>query len=425
MDIEGITLVTIAVTVVTLALMLTRPRGLSEAWFAATGAFTLVFAGALPLDSPFTAFAETSAVLIFLAAMMLVTGVVERAGVIEMLAEHIARICGRNTRILFIAMFILAAAVTATMSLDITIILITPILYAVTRRRGIDPVPFLFACAFVANIGSLMLPVSNLTNLLLVNRLSMPFGEFVQVMWLPNAVALVTTLVMFLWLFRNQLRSELILLAEPEPTVPGVATELWRRSVGAVLILVILGLLIAGFLEQPIWIPAAVGAGVLVLGAIATRRITVSHAVNDLSPTLFLFVVAMTMIVQAIDAHVLQSVAVPVPDSAEGQIVSGVLLATIASNVINNVPATVIAGELLMIVPTGPREVMAYAALVGANIGPALTTYGSLATMLWLSLLRKRGTQVSTGMYLRVSLITVPIVLVTTSLSLWFVISLR
>lgn len=166
---SGFAIVTVIVVACTLVLMLTRPRGISEAWFAASGATVLMITGVLPIDSPIHAFTETADVLIFLSGMMLVTGVVERAGVIEVVAERIANLCGHSAHTLFVAMFLLAAVVTATMSLDITIILVTPILYAVTRRRGIDPIPFLFACALVANIGSLILPVSNLTNLLLVN----------------------------------------------------------------------------------------------------------------------------------------------------------------------------------------------------------------------------------------------------------------
>lgn len=411
---------TISVVALTLALMLTRPRGLNEAWFAAGGATALVLTGKLSPDSTFIAMRETAEVLVFLAGMMLVTGVVERAGVIEIVAERIARICGKNIRTLFIAMFILAALVTATMSLDVTVILVTPILYAITRRRGLDPVPFLFACAFVANIGSLILPVSNLTNLLLVNRLDLSFSRFVSVMWLPNTVALFTTLVVFLWLFRNHLRSE---QSEVESNagaiVPGVATRSWRNWVGTATLGVILGLLIAGFTENPIWIPAAVGAVVLLVSSAVSRRITVQDVIHDLSPSLFIFVIAMTMLVQAVNTHVLRDFILPVPESVAGQIASGALLAGLASNVINNVPATVVAGEVLSTVSSGPQEVMAYAALVGANIGPALTTYGSLATMLWLSIIRKRGTSVSTASYMRVSLVTVPIVLFTTSVALW------
>lgn len=413
-------LVTIAVMAVTLVLMLTRPRGLNEAWFASAGAGTLVLVTILPFNSPIVAINDTAEVLVFLAAMMLVTGVVERAGVIEIVAERIARYCGERVLTLYIAMFILAAIVTATMSLDITIILVTPILFAITRRRDIDPVPFLFACAFVANIGSLILPVSNLTNLLLVNRLELSFASFVRVMWLPNTVALVTTLLMFLWLFRNQLKAVNVpALPGNESMIPGVGSERWRSAVGFSMLLVIFGLLVAGFTERPIWIPAVIGAVGLMIAAAATRRITLQNVVHDLSPSLFVFVIAMTMLVQALDRHVLSGFILPVPESLVGQVVSASLMAAVASNIINNVPAAVIAGEVLGSVPAGPQEVMAYAALIGANIGPALTTYGSLATMLWLSIIRKRGTSVSTGFYMRISLITVPVVMITTSISLW------
>lgn len=412
---------TIVVTAYTLVLMLTRPRGIGEAWFAAAGAVALILFGALPIDAPLRALIQTWEVLVFLAGMMLVTGVVERAGVIDVIAERIARICGPNIRVLYIAMLALAAVVTATMSLDITIILVTPILFAITRRRRIDPVPFLFACAFVANIGSLMLPVSNLTNLLLVNRLAIPFASFVGVMWIPNLVALGTTLVIFLWLFRDQLRPDSASAFVADETVPGVASTSWRTLVGIALIGVILGLLAAGFAGLPVWIPAATGAVLLVAAAVIARRIAVSDVVRDLSLSLFVFVIAMTMVVEAINTHVLGAVEVPVPATLEGQIAAGVIMMTLASNVINNVPATVIAGEVLMGMPAGPREIMAYAGLIGANIGPALTTYGSLATMLWLSIIRKRDVSVSAARYMRVSLLTVPVVLLTTSLSLWLI----
>ncbi len=414
--------ITAIVTVCTLALMLIRPRGLNEAWFAAAGAGVLVLTGVLPISAPWGAIRDTASVLVFLAGMMIITGIVERAGVIEIVAERIATICGPNTRVLYIAMFLLSAVVTATMSLDITIIMMVPILYAVTKRRGLDPVPFLFACAFVANIGSLILPVSNLTNLLLVNRLDLRFGEFVRVMWLPNTVALMTTLQMFLWLFRTQLATTPIVIPADD-LVPGVAAPGWRRLIGWLLMAVILALLITGFAEWPIWIPALAGAVVMLALAIGTRRIVIGQLVHDLSPAIFIFVIAMTMLVQAIEAAFLGGRKVIAPDGMGMQIVSGVIIATAASNVINNVPATVIAGEILSQLPSGPREVMAYATLLGANIGPALTTYGSLATMLWLSLLRRRGTDIRTSSYLRVSLITVPVVLLTTSIALWLSLS--
>lgn len=411
--------ITAIVIAVTLVLMLIRPRGLGEAFFAASGAAVLLAANVISMRSSLDAIRETAPVLWFLAGMMIVTGIVERAGVIEVIADRIARICGTSTRGLFIAMFWLSALITATMSLDITIIMMTPILYALTRRHGVDPVPFLFACAFVANIGSLILPVSNLTNLLLVNRLDLAFGDFVRVMWFPNLIALLTTLLMFLWLFRDQLSQEPVQRVGNAETIPGIASPGWRTATGAILLLIIVGLLIAGFTDMPIWITAVTGAAVMLVGAVLNRRITAQHIVHDLSLSLFVFVISMTILVQATEAQFLESHMFATPGSMPMQIITGVMFATAASNVINNVPAIVVIGEILGGVPGESQRVLAYASLIGANIGPALTTYGSLATMLWLSILRKRGTHVGTGTYLRVSFVTVPVVLLTTSLTLW------
>jgi len=122
-------------------------------------------------------------VLLTLGLMLALTGIVERARLFDIIAELCAQWSGRNGRLLFLFLYLFGALVTTFLSLDVTVILLTPIVLALTARRNIDPVPFLFATVFVANVVSLALPVSNLTNLLVYDGLGLDFRDFATAMW--------------------------------------------------------------------------------------------------------------------------------------------------------------------------------------------------------------------------------------------------
>lgn len=414
----------LAIVGITLATMLARPKGANEAWVALGGAVAMLLTGGVAFGELPGVVDETAGVLLFLLGMMTLTGIVDRAGVFDLLAEGCARLARGDGRWLYVLIFLLGALVTATLSLDVTVIMLTPIVYAVTRRRGIDPLPFMFACTFVANTASLVLPVSNLTNLLLYDALGLSFGRFAAVMWFPNLVAALTNLGVFLWLFRDRIPRRFVICPIEAGEVPVLraAPSPWLRATAIVLGATLLGLLACGLLERPLWWASLAGAAAMLALAALRGRITVQQAAGDVSWPLFVFVIAMTVLVRGVEHAWLDDLTITAPSGTWQAIGSGVLAGALGSNVINNVPMTVLARSVLETMPPGDRPVLAYAVLVGANIGPALTTYGSLATMLWLTLVRKRGMDVRTASYLRVSLATVPIVLLTTSLALWLVV---
>jgi arsenical pump membrane protein len=410
-----------AVVIATLALMLARPRGVSEAWVALGGALALLATGAVdPAALPGIA-GETADVLLFLLGMMTLTGIVERAGIFDLLAEGCARSARGSGRRLYVLLFLLGAVVTALLSLDVTVIVLTPIVYAVTRRRALDPLPFMFATAFVANTASLALPVSNLTNLLLYDALGLSFARFAATMWLPNLVAALTNLAVFLWLFRDRIPRRIARSPVETGDVPAlrVATRRWRIAAGIALVATLAALLACGLVERPLWWASVAGGGLLLLAAALAGRVTVAQAIGDVSWSLGVFVIAMTVLVRAVETTWLAEFRPELPGATWASIGAGVAAGALGSNVINNVPMTILARSVLETLPAAERATAAWAVLVGVNIGPALTTYGSLATMLWLTLIRRNGLDVTTAGYLRVSLVTVPIVLLTTSLALW------
>ncbi len=400
-----------------MALVIARPRGLNEAWPAAGGAAAFVALGLLTPEDVVAVGRETAGVLLFLAGMMVVSAAADRAGVFARAAAWTAA-ASRSGRGLLVNVFALGAVVTALLSLDVTVILLTPVVYAAVVALGIDPLPYLYACTFVANTGSLVFPMSNLTNLLVVNRLNIPFGRFAAAMALPNLAAVAVNAAVFLWLFGDRLPERLP--SAQAGRGAGAARAPLRRDpllapAAVVLTLVLAGLFAAGLAGQPLWPVAIAGAATLVvlarIGGAPVREIVV----QGVSWPLFVFVWGMAAIVRGVEhaglTRDLADLVLRHPPGSPGGLAVATGVAAIGANLFNNIPMTLV--MLALLAPAGPSRVfgLAAATLVGVNIGPALTTAGSLATIIWLSVVRREGLEVPALEYLRVAVITVPLAL--------------
>jgi arsenical pump membrane protein len=245
-------------------------------------------------------------------------------------------------------------------------------------------------------------------------------------MWLPNLVAVATNLAVFLWLFRDRIPRRISCRPVETGDVPAlrIASRRWQVVAGVALTATLAALLVCGLAGRPLWWASLASGGVVLLAAALAGRITVQQAIGDVSWSLGVFVVAMTVLVRAVETTWLAGFRPELPEATWAAIATGVATGAAGSNVINNVPMTILARSVLESLPAVEWATAVWAVLVGVNIGPALTTYGSLATMLWLTLIRRNGIDVTTGGYLRVSLVTVPVVLLATSFALWVVLSL-
>jgi arsenical pump membrane protein len=397
--------------------MLRRPRNISEAWIAGAGGLVMLALGPLSLADARAVSRETADVLFFLLGMMVLTTLAEQAGIFDFLAEGCARLAHGSGTLLFCGVFVLGAIVTAFLSLDVTVLILTPIIYALVIRRNLNALPFMFACTFVANTASLALPISNLTSLLVYDQLELSYQSFIARMWLPNLVAVVVNLGVFLWLFRNQIPRRYN-SAQPEPLPP---FDWWSATAALVLMLTLCGLFVQGFAHRPLAWAALAGGVALALIGIAGRRASLPGIARSVSWQLFIFVVGMLLVVRGLEQSLLDDRSISTPHGVFPAVLVSAGSAALGSNIVNNVPMTILALPLIGRATGESRQVLAFGTLVGANIGPTLTTYGSLATMLWLSLVRKRGLDVSTKDYLKVGLITMPPVLLSTSFTLWLV----
>jgi arsenical pump membrane protein len=395
---------------VVLACAVLRPFGWPEAATAVPAAVVVVAVGAI---SPQHAWAEVrrfGPVIGFLAAVLVLAQLCDDEGLFKACGAWLARGCEGRPQRLLVRVFVIASAITAVLSLDATVVLLTPVVFATAARLGARPRPHVYGCTHLANSASLLLPVSNLTNLLAFAASGLAFTRFAELMALPWLAAIAAEYLIFRRFFAADLKPS-----------NGAGSAAVPAGV-PVFVLAVLGGTLAGFAVtslagvNPAW-AAAAGAAVLASRALARRR-TSPAAIGRAAAVPFLaFVLALGIVVAAVTGNGLAAVLarlVPAGTSLPALAATAALAAALA-NVINNLPAVLVL--LPLAAPAGAGAVLAV--LLGVNIGPNLTYAGSLATLLWRRVLRDHDTQPMLGEFTRLGLLTVPAVLAAAVLALW------
>lgn len=399
----------IAALAAVLGFALFRPHRWPEAVVAVPAAGLVIATGAVSWHDAVTEVAELAPVVGFLAAVLVLARLCDDEGLFHAAGVMMARATSGGQSRLLTSVFAISAAVTAILSLDATVVLLTPVVLATARTLAVPARPHAYATAHLANSASLLLPVSNLTNLLAFSAAGLSFLHFAAVMSLPWAAAILVEFVLLRWLFRKDLR---VLPQRPETTEP-LDVPLFA--------LVVVGLTLVGFAVtsllgfSPAW---AALAGTLVLGirALATRRTTATKIVAALDIPFLAFVLCLGVVVVAVMNNGLDAAMHRmIPDGHGLLALLGIAaVAAVLSNVVNNLPAVLVL--LPLVTPAGPAAVLAV--LIGVNIGPNLTYVGSLANLLWRSVVR-RDIDAGFGEFSRIGLVTTPAVLVAAVLGLW------
>lgn len=405
-------------------------------WFAASGAACVLLFGFVGSADVVQLLTETGSVLAFLAGMLVIGFAADQAGVFAWLAHHIARMSRGSGRRLFVGIYAAGVFVTVWFSLDTTAVILAPIVYTLVRSLGVPALPFVMGTTYVANTASLLLPVSNLTNLIVWNRFDIPFWRYGAVMVLPALTAVVINLVLFLVLFRKDIPDRFGLEALPSLTDEAAATAngdgsgsaSGRQLVRCLVVLagILAALAVAPFFGWDLWVVAIVGAAVLAGQEIAGGRVRPRQLLTGISWDLLPFVFSLFLILRAVGQSGLTDLVQSVLIGSEAGETFGRLLfiavaSALGSNLINNLPMILVAVDS-MAVPVSTGEIgmsAVYAALLGTNLGPNLTVIGSLATMLSLSIIENKGLRVPGLLYLKIGLVTVPLLLLGSVASLW------
>ncbi|MGG5260955.1 SLC13 family permease [Phycicoccus avicenniae] len=346
-------------------------------------------------------------VVVFLLAITVTAELAERAGVFDVAGHGVARLGGGRRWLLWVLFAGLAVVATIVLSLDTTAVLLTPVGLAVAAQVGLDPRLLAVTTLWIANTGSLLLPVSNLTNLLALHTLEsdgLGHGDYVRMAWVPALVAVVVTLVLVALLHRRSLRGRYAVDAPPEPH------DLVLLRVAGV-VCIVLGPLFA--LGAPPWAVALVSAGLLL--AVTWRRDRRLLRGLPVPWAMAAGFVAVSVVVDVLQRHGLADLVTRgLPDGTG----AGALLALAGagaglSNVVNNLPA-----YLVLEPAAGGSAARLLALLVGTNAGPLVTPWASLATLLWIQRCRARGVSISWRWLAPAGLLCAVIVVVSSALAL-------
>jgi len=403
--------VALVVLAVTLAAAVAHSRRLPQALAAGGGAALLVAVGAIGFTPALDALRALAPTVGFLAALLAIAEGARREGLFDALGALMARGSRGSPRRLLALVVVIASAVTAVLSLDATVVLLTPIVFVTATRLRTRSRPHVYACAHLANSASLLLPVSNLTNLLAFHASRLSFIRFAGLMALPTlGVVLVEWLVLRRFFAADLGRSRHFAgqtLAPPR--LPRFAT--------AVLALTLAGFALSSLAGiAPVWVAIA-GATAISLPALAARTTSSLALARTVEPGFLVFVLGLGVIVAAASAAGLDSAVrevLPIGTTFPDLLAIAALSAVLA-NLVNNLPAT------LMLIPVavagGPGGVLAV--LIGVNIGPNVTYVGSLATLLWRRVMHAQEADVELGVFLRLGALTVPAAIVTATVLLW------
>ena len=398
----------LAIVAVSIVLMLVRPRGVAEVYWIGGGALLLVLLRLIPLPLAGRAVAEGSDVYLFLIGMMLLSELAREQGVFDWLSSAAVRgadgSCGR----LFTLVYGAGTIVTILMSNDATAVVLTPAILKVVRKAKVEPLPYLFVCALIANAASFVLPISNPANLVVFHNGMPPLGQWLASFGVPSVLSIAVTYAVMRLLFHKELRASI------GHEVEAVPLPREGKVVLAGLAMMVAVLLAASALRLDLGLPACVAA--LLITAVVSIR-TKSNPLKlarEISWGTLALVAGLFVMVRAVESIGALRVTQAWLAWAErlgpavGALVSGVAVG-VGNNLINNLPLGVLAGATLH--AAHATGLIANAVLIGVDLGPNLSVTGSLATILWLLALRKEGLDVSFWEFLKVGIVAMPLAL--------------
>jgi arsenical pump membrane protein len=420
------TLLASIIGLLTLAGIMTRPFRWGEARIAMIGAGTLLLLGLIrPADAARTLLRDWNTFLFFL-GMMGLSALAETAGLFDWLAAQAARFAKQSAARLFLNVFLLGTLITMIFSNDATALILTPVVYVLVTRLRLPVLPYLFACTFIADSASFLLPISNPINVIIISRFPLDLLTFLRLLFLPSLVVITLNIGIFYLLYRKQLRGSFEISHLPTAE-KAVKHKAYFRYTLWVLALVAPSYVVASAFQFPLSVVAIAGGLLLLAGALFWKRVTLLEAGKGISWPIFGFIAGMFVVVRAIEdtglTHKLGKLLLHLSRGTSfGAVMVGTFGSALGTNLINNVPMAVVMNSSLgSIQHAAPaiRNGFVAATMFGCDLGPNLTTVGSLATILWLLILRQRDVDVSGLDYFKVGVMVTPLMLLAGAITIW------
>jgi arsenical pump membrane protein len=405
-----------SIVAASIVLMLARPHGIPEVWWISGGVLLLILLRLVPFKLAAHAVAKGTDVYLFLIGMMLLSELAREQGVFDWVASVAVRGAKGSCSRLFLLVYGVGALVTIFMSNDATAVVLTPAILAAVRKAKVNPLPYLFVCALIANAASFVLPISNPANLVVFHTGMPPLGRWLADFWVPSLLSIAATFAVLRILFRDELGKEI------ECEVEDVKLSPNGKLVLAGLALMIAVLLTASAMKKDLGLPTCLAALVITAVISITSRSNPLQLVREISWATLLLVAGLFVMVDAVESQGALKLTRQWLAWASGlgpnvgAVVVGFVVG-ISNNIVNNLPLGLIAGATIQAAHV--KGLIANAVLIGVDLGPNLSVTGSLATILWLLALRKNPSpdaawdkpDVSFWKFLKVGMVAMPVAL--------------
>jgi arsenical pump membrane protein len=393
---------------VCVALMLIRPRGLAEVYWVSGGVVLLLGLRLIDLRLVWHASGKALDVCFFLIGMMLLCEMAREHGVFDWISAIAVRRADGSCLKLFTLVYAVGTVVTVFMSNDATAVVLTPAILTAVRKAKVQPLPYLFVCAFIANAASFLLPISNPANLVVFHDAMPPLTRWLVAFGIPCLLSIATTYFALRWIYRKELRENI------DHEVEAADLNGNGKLVLASTALMIAVLLTFSSFGRDLGLPTCISALTILVVICLKERTNPLIFARGISWSTLLLVVGLFVMVDAAESvgatqYTRESLTWAEHFGvAAGQLITGFGVG-VANNFVNNLPLGLIVGSTLHIAQSSPP--ITDAVLIGVDLGPNLSITGSLATILWLIALRKEKVDVSFWDFLKVGAIAMPVAL--------------